>query len=231
MGVAEYGGKFGRPHYHFIIFTDGGIDLGKEKRVWSKATSGWKTIFPDSDFAKAWSKDGDSIGHVDISPIFRGSDARKIVQYVVGYIVKKLTNEEAIEREYGDTRKPEFATRSTNPGIGFNSVEGLVEGIKRAGVNPFDASHTKNGRTCDVHMARLDGKLWPVSRGFREKLFKELGDERGKVQRAIDRKRKRENEIRRPDREARLIERVAKERENQARIMKAIRAQKRSDKL
>ena len=48
MGVAEYGGKFGRPHYHFIIFTDGGIDLGKEKRVWSKATSGWKTIYPRS---------------------------------------------------------------------------------------------------------------------------------------------------------------------------------------
>lgn len=71
-GVGEYGGAFGRPHYHFLFF---GLDFWDSKKL----------------FESVWKR-----GIIDSLPILNGG-----IRYVLKYIDKQLWGE-AAQKTYGD---------------------------------------------------------------------------------------------------------------------------------
>lgn len=183
FACGEYGDKKKRPHYHVIVMTeeDMSIRFGR--------TKGGKTIIENSDFHSSWINDNKPIGHVDIAIIPSHGDGVRIAQYVAGYTVKKYTGsgvykrtikQDGVYNEYCEIefkdREPEFATMSRKPGIGFKSIKRLVSNLKKYSVGTkYQDVENKTG----IHVLRLHGKLWPVSRTLREKIVKELGEEFG----------------------------------------------------
>lgn len=97
----EYGEKFGRPHYHAIIFN---FDF-KDKYVWRKSTCG-DTCYRSPLLEELWQFGTSEIGSVTFES----------AAYVARYITKKVTGEIAEDHYRG--RKPEYVTMSRRPGIG-----------------------------------------------------------------------------------------------------------------
>jgi len=136
FGVGEYGGRFGRPHYHTIVF---GPDIpGRE--LLRKSPSG-ELLYRAPVLERAWPFGECAIGTVTVQS----------AAYVARYTVKKIGGEMA-ESHYqrlhpatGEVCKvrPEFAVMSRRPGIGsgwFDKFAGdafpsdfvVVDGRKRA---------------------------------------------------------------------------------------------------
>lgn len=105
----EYGDRYGRPHYHAIIF---GIDFPDKQFL--KMNNGFP-LFTSSILSKLW-----GFGHASIGAVTFESAA-----YVARYCMKKI-NGSAAEKHYsfcsktGEvfTRTPEYTTMSRRPGIG-----------------------------------------------------------------------------------------------------------------
>lgn len=93
FACGEYGEKYGRPHYHLIIF-----GLGKEDRKQIEAA--WKA------------------GLIHVGTVTADS-----TNYVASYIMKKQTGPEAqyLYRRLGQL--PEFAVMSRRPGIGTGYIK------------------------------------------------------------------------------------------------------------
>lgn len=137
----EYGGTTGRPHYHAILF---GIPPNAADLI-----------------QKAWSIDGEPIGHIDI-----GECTPESIQYVAGYVTKKMTRK-------GDGLQAEFSLMSRKPGIGSNCIQKLVELF----------THEKTGRFFDVRDNLPSGlmhgrRLMPFGRYLTDKLRDALGIEK-----------------------------------------------------
>lgn len=111
----EYGDKYGRPHYHCLLF---GFDF-PDKAYWT--TRNGFPIFRSSILEEIWGR-----GHCEI-----GSVTFESAAYVAGYIQKKImgTSEQAEElryQKYGYVDRegevfmlqPEYSTMSRRPGIG-----------------------------------------------------------------------------------------------------------------
>ena len=96
----EYGEKFGRPHYHAIMF---GFDF-PDKRLWR--ISGGEKLYVSEMLSETWGK-----GHCSVGSVSFDSAA-----YVARYCVKKITGSEAESHYQG--RLPEYTTMSRRPGIG-----------------------------------------------------------------------------------------------------------------
>lgn len=119
----EYGGQFGRPHLHVIIF---GFDFPDRKLFTS---SGGKPLYESELLAKCWPHGQATIGRVSADSC----------SYVSGYVVKKLNGDMAEEvdpvtglrpyesfvEETGEIvrRIPEYANMSLKPGIGATWFE------------------------------------------------------------------------------------------------------------
>ena len=162
--VGEYGKeKASRPHYHLLIFSDKDfkIKFGRDKKG--------KVIITNSLFHNAWFND--SI--VDIAIIPSSNDCGKVAAYVAGYVVKKLTTDENLHKEYGDLKnQAEFSTMSKNPGIGFNQIKYIAKSLNKYSVGPkYTNSNIKN----DIQMFRYGGKMWPLSRTLKDRLIKLIG--------------------------------------------------------
>lgn len=142
--VGEYGDRSWRPHFHAVLF---GVSPTEERMV-----------------AEAWKKGFVSVGLAEA----------KSMQYVAGYVVKKMTNPKD-QRLMG--RTPEFACMSLKPGIGF----GVIERLKKA-------YSTEGGRIAleksgwITSQLRLMGYKYPLGRYLSDKLCLELG--LGKIERA-----------------------------------------------
>jgi len=96
----EYGERFGRPHYHSLLF---GYDFADKKVIPSnKEYPEWTSAELDA----LWSKGRCVVGSVTFES----------AAYVARYICKKVTGEHA--KHFYDGREPEFATMSRRPGIG-----------------------------------------------------------------------------------------------------------------
>lgn len=95
----EYGDRYGRPHYHAIIF---GFDFPDKK--YKRVNSNGDRIYVSETLTKLW-----GYGQCEI-----GSVTYQSAAYVARYILKKITGEDAVAY-YGD-RKPEYTTMSN--GIG-----------------------------------------------------------------------------------------------------------------
>ena len=99
--IGEYGDKYGRPHYHSIIF---GHDFPeKVKHKYLTKYSDW--MYTSELLTNCWGN-----GYCTIQPLVRARAA-----YITGYVTKKLNGPKAAEYK-GKT--PEFANMSNQPGLG-----------------------------------------------------------------------------------------------------------------
>jgi hypothetical protein len=180
FGVGEYGDLEGRPHYHLIIFSP--IELIKAGDNIGKAG--------DTIFHKTWNNSGDPIGHVDINIIPSMDDGIRIARYCASYTVKKLTTDKAIHSSIYKGRPPEFSRMSRRPGIGMDAdaIYNLVDSLFDKDLLPeyVDPDAKDVVRIGDFHMARMNGKKWPLARPVKDKLVKLLGgDKREDAQKAL----------------------------------------------
>lgn len=100
FGCGEYGSKYDRPHYHFIIFGWKPEDLF----YFFTDENGFK-IYKSPKVAKIWKKGFVTVG-VDLTI--------DTVKYVAKYMQKPSNNDKAI--------KP-FITMSNRPGIGYQAIK------------------------------------------------------------------------------------------------------------
>ena len=99
--IGEYGDKFGRPHYHSIIF---GFDFpDKTEHKYLHKYDDW--IYVSKLLNRAW-----PYGHATVQPLVRARAA-----YITGYVTKKLNGRKA---ELYKGKQPEFSTQSSQPGLG-----------------------------------------------------------------------------------------------------------------
>lgn len=104
----EYGDKYGRPHYHAILFNHDFDD----KVLWKN--SGQFPLYRSSALEKLWPYGYSSIGNVTFES----------AAYVARYVMKKVTGDGAwthyLDVETGVIKKPEYTTMSRKPGIASN---------------------------------------------------------------------------------------------------------------
>ena len=137
FGIGEYGGTFGRAHYHIILF---GPELADKQYHYSKPDSRFYSpefvqmfgnpsalVWYRSDtLEKAWKK-----GHADMTAVSSAT-----MQYVSKYHIEKVTGDNA-EDYYTTTDElgnlvelePEQARMSRNPGIGKKWIEEFWQDI------------------------------------------------------------------------------------------------------
>lgn len=109
FGCGEYGDKFGRPHYHIIVFgvpVDSTIYQNRHQHYENGKPCGWHCDL------RSWPN-----GKVHVGTVTYDS-----ANYVAGYVLKKIRGKHA--KEYYETLgiEPEFVLMSRMPGIGYQYV-------------------------------------------------------------------------------------------------------------
>nr|QJB20804.1 MAG: replication initiator protein [Microvirus sp.] len=102
-GVGEYGGIFGRPHYHVLLFNVGFAD----KAFYKSGKRDGETLYVSKSLAEMWPH-----GHSVFGDVTYDSCA-----YVSGYIIDKITGEKADDWYAG--RQPEFSVMSKGIGASY----------------------------------------------------------------------------------------------------------------
>nr|DAK01807.1 MAG TPA: Replication associated protein [Microviridae sp.] len=110
FGCGEYGDKFGRPHYHIILFN---FDFS-DKQYYFTNKHGDK-CYTSVEAEKRW-----PYGNVIVAGV-----SFKSIAYVARYVTKKITGERADAHYQG--RHPEFVCCSTRPGIGHDWLDKFGE--------------------------------------------------------------------------------------------------------
>lgn len=144
----EYGTKTRRPHYHAILFGVSPEELDPEWVLWNGQSGPSTNIRParlDTILYRSWCR---GIVHV-------GEVSRKSIQYVAGYITKKMTSND-----------DSFALMSRKPGIGSNAADAIVATLKKANI-------TDNNVGKEL---RIEGKKWPIGRYLSMKIEKLRGE-------------------------------------------------------
>lgn len=127
----EYGEKFGRPHYHAILFNTNFSDR--------ESLQGHKNLSVSETLSNLWGKGHSSIGDVTFQS----------AAYVAGYVQKKINGARKEEHyaiidqdtgEYFGQRQQEYSTMSRRPGIA-----GLWFAKHKNDVYPSDNIHI-NGK-------------------------------------------------------------------------------------
>lgn len=101
-GVGEYGGQFGRPHYHVLLFNRSFDD----RKFYKSGKREGETLYTSRRLDAMW-----QMGQCVIGDVSYDSCA-----YVAGYIVDKITGKMAADHYMG--REPEFSLMSK--GIGYS---------------------------------------------------------------------------------------------------------------
>lgn len=133
--VGEYGDKNFRPHYHCILFGLNPDPYDKNNIDRQLIADSWKKC---DDFMWRWKPKHNAIDYV----------TREDINYVTGYVQKKLNGDLAIQ-EYGDLQRP-FARSSTKLGLDY--------ALKNA------------DRISQTGYISLNGQKIGIPRYFREKL-------------------------------------------------------------
>lgn len=121
----EYGEKYGRPHFHLILFNMHLDDLVLFKKTENGA------YFLSETITKAWSENGVPKGHVLVANL-----CYETGRYVAQYVLKKQYGENSQAWYNMMRRTPEFTLMSRNPGIGRDYYEKNKEQIyKNDGIN------------------------------------------------------------------------------------------------
>lgn len=114
----EYGEKFGRPHYHAILF---GINFND--RLLYKTTRRGDKLYTSETLDKLWSHGACWIGAVTFES----------AAYVARYVMKKVSGKTAdihyLDWQTGVIRESEYVTMSRRPGIGKKWYDKFVTDI------------------------------------------------------------------------------------------------------
>lgn len=177
----ELGDRFGRPHYHLIIWNH-------QPRFNMDSKTG--RVF-DPVIEKAWPYGGTMTEDLMLS-----NSLEKRAAYIAGYVVKKYSKPEHHEEEpivlkaelkmgpksklidsYLDKKwqpeiQPEFAIMSTKPGIGTTALPKFAEML----TSKYGSMIIANLRTVPGQY-RFNNKLWPIPRYLRVKLADMIGIE------------------------------------------------------
>lgn len=160
--AGEYGGKFGRPHYHAVLF---GVNF-PDRKVRFRNSHG-QPVYESAELEELWGH-----GHVTLGDVEPAS-----ARYVAKYCTKKKTGDEAenaytrIDGETGEVFEvqPEYATMSRRPGLGARWFEKFGSDVIRNDKVPLG-----------------DGRFAPVPRYY-VKLATELEQAKLKVRRRLKR--------------------------------------------
>lgn len=114
MLAGEYGEKLGRPHFHVIFF---GEDFRKDSYPAPVRQSKDMPLYCSKVLTETWGK-----GHVVIGDVSFAS-----IQYVAGYITKKVNGEKAAEHYLG--KKPEFMQASLKSPIGRSWLDKFMSDV------------------------------------------------------------------------------------------------------
>lgn len=106
--AGEYGERFGRPHYHALIFGHRFSD-----REFLKRTGSGFNIYMSKELQSCWNFGYTSVGDVTFES----------AAYVARYVMKKITGEQKdehyVDKRTGVVREAEYTTMSRRPGIGY----------------------------------------------------------------------------------------------------------------
>lgn len=144
----EYGGQFGRPHYHALLFN---FDFA-DKRPWGVRNN--LPVFRSEVLERLWPYGQSEIGSVTFES----------AAYVARYIMKKVTGGAAAEHyrvtclETGEVidRVPEFTTMSRRPGIGRRWFDKFGREVYERDEVPLRGRMVRPPRSYDVLMEQLD---------------------------------------------------------------------------
>jgi len=156
FACGEYGERTNRAHYHSIIF---GVGF-RELKPYQVSTKDSKPVFSSVELERLWSLGNVTIGSVDI----------KSINYVTGYIRKKLGS-----REYG-TLEPPFQLQSQGLGLEYakeneNKVVNLgltLQGnkvttpryyLKKLGINRDRANELMEKRSDQINKVAKERKI------------------------------------------------------------------------
>nr|QXN72801.1 MAG: replication initiator protein [Microvirus sp.] len=118
----EYGEKYGRPHYHAILF---GIDFDDKKL--HRVLNGHR-LYTSPTLERLWPHGYSSIGNVTFES----------AAYVARYIMKKVTGDDAdthyaiVDPDTGEivgSKVPEYTTMSRRPGIAAGWLEKFADDV------------------------------------------------------------------------------------------------------
>lgn len=158
--VGEYGDESQRPHYHGVMYGVNGCLHGRTKigRDGIRCCTNCKVM------EDIWKKGN----------IYNGTVSFNSVQYVVGYVLKRMTNSKNMEvKKKLNGRYPEFSRMSLKPGIGADALETVAETLR--------SLETKDWRSSDEDVPmeiKVKGKLWPFGRYLRGRLREKVGKEK-----------------------------------------------------
>jgi hypothetical protein len=178
FGSGEMGERFGRPHYHIIIFGLNYLSYRPKKHL--SLPSSIKELFKSRkvpyiglsqlqlELLKAWQYKGT----IDIKPFNIGS-----ALYIVKYILKKTLSEE----DYLPGQYPEHQRQSTRPAIGYVAVKPLAAKLIQLKRYPVECSYLAEDSSWQpdlfnhVHFRSDNRKKWlPIPQGFRDAVIKEM---------------------------------------------------------
>lgn len=100
----EYGGQFGRPHYHACLF---GVYF-EDRKLLSTSGAG-SDLYSSETLSSLWERGYASVGDVTFSS----------AAYVARYVVKKVGEKHIRVDGDGAVLEPEYGQMSRRPGIGY----------------------------------------------------------------------------------------------------------------
>jgi len=172
----EYGGQFGRPHFHAILFNVGFHD----RTPWKKSPSGFM-LYRSSTLESLWPKGFSSVGDVTFES----------AAYIARYIMTKVTGDAAEEAyrvvsvDTGEvfSRRPEYNRMSLKPGIGAGWYDKYHTDVFPHDRVVHDGSESRPPRYYDKLLRRSDLKqfnlikdkrLLDAEKNLRDNTYKRL---------------------------------------------------------
>lgn len=144
--VGEYGDQSGRPHYHAAIF---GLAGSPSVAMGVRSRSSLSVV--ERMVLEAW-----GLGFTQT-----GILARESMEYIAGYVVKKMTS---IEDHRLKGRDPEFSLKSGSLGCGM--IDEIAHELLGQDLSAM----------ADVPSAiRMNGKLWPIGQSLKRRLRGRIG--------------------------------------------------------
>jgi len=160
--AGEYGEKFGRPHYHAIIFGHSFMDDAREIKTTDRGDRTWVSPL----LLSTWPHGINRVGEATFES----------AAYVARYITKKVTGSRAASHyERTDPRtgeifslKPEYCTMSRRPGIGALHVTELAHEIYPRDEIISRGHPSKPPRFYDKYLEKLDPEAYALLKENRE---------------------------------------------------------------
>ncbi|AXH75152.1 MAG: replication initiator protein [Microviridae sp.] len=138
----EYGGAFGRAHYHVLLF---GVWFG-DSQEFKKSQSGAQ-LYRSVALDKLW-----GLGHADIGTLTFESAA-----YAARYVVEKINGDAAVEHYRG--RVPEFVRMSLRPAIGRRWFERFRDDVYPSDTVVVRGHESRPPLYYDKLLGRSEGSL------------------------------------------------------------------------